>query len=289
MPTLVVKEPKVIIMDVLGTAVKLGFIEKILIPYVKTNINEYIKEKWEDKKLKKDVEKLRKEAAKEDITVKIAPPESPVAEQQQTVANYVLSALEMKRETSGIQMFRFNLWFDGYKKKKIRTPVYPYVVFQLKKWKDIGIKVYVLSNGWKEANKKFLSTTSHGDLNLVIDGHFDNTDGPLDNKDTYTKIAAKVGHPVEDCLFLTKSGKEGLAAQESGMSIVLVLTHRKNIEKLAEEEKGLPRIRTFNELQFGDVTAVQASAQAQPSADQRTPSGTNVSSEDDTKTEADTE
>lgn len=252
MPTLVVKEPKVIIMDMLGTAVKLGFIEKILLPYVKQNITEYLKEKWDDKRVRKDVEKLRKEATKEESSVQIAAANAPVAEQQESVANYVNQALDMKKESSGIQMFRFNMWFDGYKRQKLKTPIYSDVAIAVKKWKDKNIKCYVLSNGWKEANKKFLSNTSHGDLNLMIDGHFDTSEGGLEDKETYSKIAGKIGEPVSECLFLTKSGKEGLAAQSAEMPVVLVLTHRKNIEKLAEDEKSLPRVRTFNELEFGD-------------------------------------
>ena len=267
MPVLVVKEPKVIIMDMLGTAVKLGFIEKILLPFVKTNVKEYVVEKWSDKKFRKDCDKLRKESAKPDNTVKIAALDAPVAEQQESISNFVLSSMEMKKESSALQNFRFNMWFDGYKKKKVKTPVYSDVAIQLKKWKDMGIKIYILSNGWKEANKTFFSHTSHGDLNLMIDDHFDSSDGSLDSKETYSKIATKLGQPVDDCLFLTKSGKEGLVAKEAGMRIVLVLTHRKNIEKLSEEEKGLPRIRTFNDLEFGDEAAAQASAQAQASGE----------------------
>jgi enolase-phosphatase E1 len=257
MPNLTVKEPKAIILDFIGTAVKIGFIEKILITYLKQNVTKYLEENWKDKNVQKDVEKLRKEAAK-DGSLKIVGPEAPVPEQQQSVANYVLAMTETKKESSGIQMFRFNVWFDGYRKKKITTPIYSDVAIQIKKWKDLGIKVYVLSNGWKAANKKFLSQTSHGDLNLLLDGHYDNSEGALDNKDTYTKIAGKISQPVDQCLFLTKSGAEGLAAKSAGMPAVLVMVHRKNVDKLTEEEKAMPRIRTFNELEFGEPPATQS-------------------------------
>ena len=250
MPTVVVKEPKAIIMDLMGTAVKTGFIEKILLPYVKDNVSTYLAEKWSDKRVKKDIEKLRKEAT--DGPVKIAAADAPEEEQKKSVAEYMVTAVDTKKESSGVQAFRFNMWFDGYKKGKIKTPIYSDVAIQVKKWKDSGLKIYVLSNGWKEATKKFLGTTTTGDLNLMVDDHFDTTEGKLDDKQTYTNIAQKIGLTVDQCLFLTKSGPEGLAAKQAGMPTVLVMTHRKNIDKLTDEERTLNKIRSFNELEFGD-------------------------------------
>lgn len=276
MPTTVVKEPKAIIMDLMGTAVKTGFIEKILMPYVKDNVKAYLDEKWKDKKVKKDVEKLRKEAG--DGTVKIAAADAPEEEQKKSVVEYMVTAVDSKKETSGVQAFRFNMWFDGYKKGKIKTPIYSDVGIQVKKWKDSGIKIYVLSNGWKEATKKFLSATTTGDLNLMVDDHFDTSEGKLEDKETYTKIAAKISQPIDSCLFLTKSGAEGLAAKQAGMPVLLVMTHRKNIEKLTEEERTLPKIRSFNELEFGDVptpVAEQGSTGAQDQKSDEQKAGSN--------------
>ena len=254
MPNLTMREPKAIILNFIGTAVKIGFIEKILIPYLKQNVVKYLEENWRTYTVQDDVEKLRTEAAK-DGTIKNLGLEASIPEQQQSVADYVLSMLQAKRESSGIQMFRFNVWYDGYRKKKITTPIYSDVAIQIKKWKDLGIKVYVVSNGWKGVSKRFLSRTSEGDLNLLLDGRFDKREGTLDNKDTYTKIAGKISQPVDQCLFLTKSGAQGLAAKSAGMPAVLVMVHRKNIDKLTEEEKTIPLIRTLNELEFGEPPA----------------------------------
>ena len=130
----------------------------------------------------------------------------------------------------------------------------------------MGIKVYVVSNGWKGVTKKFLSYTTQGNLNLLLEGHFDKREGALDNKDTYTKIAGKISQPVDQCLFLTKSGAEGLAAKSAGMPAVLVMVQRKNIDKLTEEEKTLPLIRTFNELEFGKPPTTQSQEGGQGSS-----------------------
>ncbi|XP_054165642.1 enolase-phosphatase E1-like [Oppia nitens] len=264
MVQLKLQKPKVIIMDVIGTAVKLGFIEKILIPYIKSDIKAYLEEKWTDKNTKRDIERMRKESEKDESGVKIAAANAPEAEQHDSVANYVLAAVDSKKESKGLQMFKFHMWFYGFEKGKLETPVYSDVPIQARKWKDMDVKLYVLSNGWTEFTKKALSKTTHGDLNLLIDGHFDNTEGQLNNKETFTKLLTKLKAKPEECLFMTKSGEEARAAKEAGISILLVLTHRKNIEKLTEEEKQLPRIRSFNELEFSSKEGEGESTQPPP-------------------------
>ena len=146
---------------------------------------------------------------------------------------------------------RFHVWFDGYDKGRIETPVYSDVAIQIQKWRcDLQIQLYVLSNGWAEANRRFLSKTNHGDLNLLISGHFDTTIGSFLSPDTYQKVLAEIKRSPEEVLFLTKSADEARTAQSVGIAVVLVMTHRRNIEKLEEADKSLPRIRSFNELEF---------------------------------------
>jgi methionine salvage enolase-phosphatase E1 len=55
MANLKVPKPKAIIFDLSGTAAKTSFIDKVLIPYIKS----YVKQKWIEKELTKDVERLR--------------------------------------------------------------------------------------------------------------------------------------------------------------------------------------------------------------------------------------
>jgi len=141
------------------------------------------------------------------------------------------------------------MWFDGLKRGKIEMPVYSDVVSKLKKWStELHIKLYVLSNGWSEATKRFMAMTNHGDLSVLIEDYFDTELGELNEPATYTKALAVIKEPAESVLFLTKNAGEARAAMTAGLNAILVLTHRRNIEKLDEEGKKIPRIRSFNEL-----------------------------------------
>ncbi len=73
-------KPKAIIFS--GTAVKTSFMEKVLIPYIKTNIKSYVEQKWTEKELTKDVERLRAQSQKDESTSRILGTDGEVAEQQ---------------------------------------------------------------------------------------------------------------------------------------------------------------------------------------------------------------
>ena len=55
------------------------------------------------------------------------------------------------------------------------------------------------------------------------------------------KVIEKNKEPAGSVLLLTKDAAEAKAALANGMSAILVLTHRRNIEKLDEEAKKIPR------------------------------------------------
>ncbi len=61
-----------------------------------------------------------------------------------------------------------------------------------------------------------------------------------------TIILTKICEQPEGVIFLTKSPEE--AKVEVGITPILVVTHRKNIEKLDESDKQITTIRSFNEL-----------------------------------------
>ena len=133
----------------------------------------------------------------------------------------------------------------------METHVYSDVAIQLQKWRcDLQIRLFVFSNGWTEATRRFLTKTNHGDLNLLIDAHFDSSIGPLGEAATFQKMLDEIKQKPEDVLFLTKWPEEARAAKSLGITSVLVLTHRRNIDNLDEADKAMDRIRTFNELDF---------------------------------------
>ncbi len=65
-----------------------------MIPYIKINVKSYVEQKWTEKELTKEVERLRAQFQKDESTLKILGTNAEVAEQQQSVVDYVLFCLD---------------------------------------------------------------------------------------------------------------------------------------------------------------------------------------------------
>lgn len=205
---------------------------------------------WNKEDTKKDVEALAKAAEKDSNAPKIDA-DAGKKEGVESVVKYINYLMENKKENRAYAFFRFHVWFDGFDKGKVTTPMYSDAAVQLQKWHcDMNIKMFVVSNGWSEANKKFLSKTSHGDLNMLIDDHFDTSVGPLTEESTFKKLIGKIKEKPADITFLTKSVEEGVAAKSAGMGVVLVLTHRKEVDAAVEQCKDVPIARTFTDIEI---------------------------------------
>lgn len=245
-----IKKPKAICFDITGTVARESFVEKTLLPYFSLAYNVYLENNWTKPECQDCVKQLAKAADQDQMAPKIASSGEKKNIISQ-VCKYIDYCLEKNCETRAFAIFRFHVWFDGYDRGKLTTPVYSDVAVTLQKWKSKeNINLYILSNGWTEASKKFMAQTSHGDLNLVIDEHFDTSLGSLHNSSTFVKFAEKINQKPEDVLFLTKSAEEGKAAQSAGFNVILVLTRGSAVDAALKICKDIPIARIFTDIDF---------------------------------------
>ncbi|KAH9412750.1 enolase-phosphatase E1-like [Dermatophagoides pteronyssinus] len=265
-----IKKPNAVLFDIAGTVARESFVEKLLIPYFKVAYRVYLENNWAKQECKDAVKKLAEAAEKDSKAPKIqlngsnsntsmnsmksastSASRNKKKEQIEQVAKYVQYLIDTEREIKALAFFRFQVWFDGYERNKLTTPVYSDVAITVQRWKNTkGIKLYILSNGWAEASRKFMSKTSHGDLNMVIDDHYDTSIGSLLNQDTFTKVAAKIKQSPADVVFLTKSAEQGKVAKQAGLNVILVLTHGPAVDQALEICKDIPIARTFTDIEF---------------------------------------
>ncbi|KAI2807764.1 hypothetical protein RDWZM_005230 [Blomia tropicalis] len=246
-----IQKPKLVLFDVSGTAARESFVEKILLPYFKIAARIYFDNNWGTAQCDEDMKALARAAAAQAEAPKIdlSMPKPQVIDALQTYIDWAQEKLQ--DNTRAFSTYRFHVWFDGYDRGKLTTPVYSDVAVTIQKWRcDLNVRLYILSNGWAEATKKFMSKTSHGDLNLLIEGHFDTSSGPLTEPSTFKKVVEQIGANTSDVLFLTKSPEEGKAAKDAGLNVILVLTHRGSVDQALQMCKDIPIARTFTEIEF---------------------------------------
>jgi enolase-phosphatase E1 len=90
---------------------------------------------------------------------------------------------------------------------------------RLKQWKQAGIRLYVFSSGSVQAQKLLFAHTEYGDLTPLFSGYFDTIIGNKREADSYRKIAAAIGAPPGDILFLSDIREELDAARAAGMQV----------------------------------------------------------------------
>ena len=243
-------KPKAMLFDMISTVAKASFIDNVLLPYIKTNAKTYFEENWSSEAVKMDITNLQSMAKLEPNAPQI-PTDAAQAVLIEAAVAFVAYCVDKGKTSDAITLLRFHMWFDGFKRGRIETPVYSDVASKLRKWRHGDkVRLFVVSNGWSEATKRFLMRTNHGDLNALIEDHFDTELGELTEPATFQKALDVIKEPPESVLFLTKSASEARAALNAGLSAILVMTHRRNIEKLDEDGKKIPRVRSFNDIEF---------------------------------------
>lgn len=246
-----VRRPKAIVFDILGTASKSGFLEKVLFPFLKVNLDNFINTHWTKKDFMKLYHRILEQSVefnkKEPTTPLVLPHDSSTA--KTSLLDFINFVTDNGINTPSVTELRFKVWFEGYQQSKLRTPIYSDVPNRIRTWFAEGIKFYVFSNTWVEAQKALLRNTNHGDLTTLITGHYDNDFGLLAEPDSWRRLCGSINESPNDVLFLTKSIVEARAAAEAGLMVVLVLTHRHNVKAISHEERKLfPIVRSLNEL-----------------------------------------
>lgn len=195
------------------------FISALLAPYFQKNHKAYLEENIDQPKMHDVIDKLRTSAERDAGAPKIAASEVDKVELIKSVATYVDYCLDGKKENKPLVLFRFLVWFDGFDRDILSTPVYQDVATQVKKWRlTLGLKLYVLSNGWNMATQKFLEKTTQGNLSSLVHDFMDTDLGPLTSPETFQKVIAIVRESPENIVFLTKSPDEARAARLAGIN-----------------------------------------------------------------------
>lgn len=246
MGRLKLRRPRAILFDLTGTATRESFVGKVLMPYFRANAKSYLEQNWA--KCRAEVEALAS-VAKQDPESPQVDPCGGQSEQVESIAAYLRYCEQRGRESKALAKLRLQVWFHGYDSGALSTPLYPDVAVNLRKWHERDIRLFLLSNGWAEATRKFMCRTSDGDLNPLISRHFDTSTGSLTSVDTYRKVASEIGEQPEDVLFLTKCADQARVARQCGITPVLVLS-RKGDESGAHQYRDFQVVGTFAELQF---------------------------------------
>jgi enolase-phosphatase E1 len=196
---------KAILTDIEGTTSSLSFVKDVLFPYARERMAEFVRQHAQEAAVKKELEEVRRLSGKN-----LDQPE---------VIGQLIRWIDEDKKITPLKSLQGMIWEDGYKKSDFKGHMYEDAVRHLKQWKQAGIRLYVFSSGSVQAQKLLFAHTEYGDLTPLFSGYFDTTIGNKREADSYRKIAAAIGTPPGDILFLSDIRGELDAARTAGMQV----------------------------------------------------------------------
>lgn len=198
-----------ILTDIEGTTSSIRFVKDVLFPYARQRLPAFVETHTDDP----EVQHWLHEAAKEAGLVSAT---------QQEIIELLIGWIDADRKSTALKALQGMIWKDGYEEGEYRAHVYPEVPARLRAWQAAGKSIYVYSSGSVPAQKLFFEHTGAGDLSPIFSGYFDTEIGAKRDAESYRRIAAEIGLPANEILFLSDIVEELDAARAAGMQTMLL-------------------------------------------------------------------
>lgn len=220
-----------VIMDIEGTVASISMVHEKMFPFVRTNVDDYLKTTWADEVTQADIKLLieQSDADKaqgvDNIKLITLPIDTPDVDalRAELVAN-VLSQMDIDRKIGALKTLQGHIWKKGFQSGELVGELYDDVYAALNAWVAAGKVIAIYSSGSVGAQVLLFSNTQRGDLTPMFNNNFfDTAVGHKREAQSYTNIATKLNVDPAKCLFLTDICEEGVAAVEAGMKTLIVI------------------------------------------------------------------
>ena len=195
---------KAILTDIEGTTSAIAFVHEVLFPYAARELPDYLREHADQPDIAETLDAVRREA------------DQPNADLE-AVIQILLNWITLDRKVTALKALQGMLWKQGYEKGDFTGHIYDDAAECLARWAGDGIRLYIYSSGSEAAQKLLFGHSDAGDLRGLFSGYFDTRIGHKRETPAYQKIAAQIGLPAGEILFLSDVVEELDAAAGAGM------------------------------------------------------------------------
>ncbi|BCX89280.1 enolase-phosphatase E1 [Methylomarinovum tepidoasis] len=197
---------RAILTDIEGTTSSLSFVKDVLFPYARRRLADFVRARRNAPEVRELLDEVRRIAGR-DLSL-----------------DEVIARLEAwsdrDEKAPPLKALQGMIWEAGYRRGDFQGHVYADAAAKLREWKEKGLDLYVFSSGSVPAQKLLFGHTPYGDLTPLFSGYFDTRTGPKREAESYCRIAARIGRPPAEILFLSDVPEELDAAREAGMETV---------------------------------------------------------------------
>lgn len=198
---------RAILTDIEGTTSSINFVHEVLFPYASEALPGFVREHAGEAAVAALLDDVRREAAEPDADV-------------DRVADILLQWIAEDRKATPLKALQGRVWEHGYARGDFTGHLYEDAARKLGDWAAQGISLYVYSSGSVQAQELLFGHSDAGDVRHLFSGYFDTRVGHKRELDSYRNIAASIGLPPADILFLSDVVEELDAARAAGMQTV---------------------------------------------------------------------
>lgn len=196
---------RIVLTDIEGTTSAIDFVHRVLFPYARERLPDFVRAHAADPEVRAALDAVRAETGDAN---------------DEAAITTLLHWIDIDRKATPLKALQGLIWQTGYAERDFSAHVYVDAYDQLRAWHSAGVPLYVYSSGSIAAQKLFFGYSVFGDLLPWFRGHFDTTSGGKREADSYRRIAATIGVPASEILFLSDVEAELDAAREAGMGTV---------------------------------------------------------------------
>ncbi|HEY9764227.1 MAG TPA: acireductone synthase [Trichocoleus sp.] len=204
-----------ILLDIEGTTTPVDFVFGVLFPFARDQAEHFLQTNGEEAAVQADLALLRQEY-EADLAQGLAVPDWQ-GEEPAAAVPYIHYLIGCDRKSTGLKSLQGKIWDQGYVEGTLQSQIYPDVQPAFLRWTGAGKQLFIFSSGSIQAQKLLFANTEQGDLTSLLSGYFDTTTGPKKEAESYQKIAANIGLPTDQILFISDVAAELKAASSAGM------------------------------------------------------------------------
>jgi enolase-phosphatase E1 len=209
---------RAILLDIEGTTSSVSFVYDVMFPFARRELESYLREHWGEDDLAQAAEQIALDAGRESLAAW-----SDEGDARQLVQDEVIRLMDGDVKATGLKQLQGLIWRAGFESGEMKAHLYADVPPALAAWTEAGLDLRIYSSGSIAAQKLFFGHTIAGDLLHRFRGHYDTTTGPKKEAASYRAIAADIGLPSNEILFISDVVAELDAAREAGLDTVLSL------------------------------------------------------------------
>ena len=203
------KEIQAIVSDIEGTTTASTFVTDVLIPYAKKHLNDFFQANKDKPVIEQLCEDVKIDAKLPHINPELA-------------LSILKIWMDQNQNFNSLKKIQGLIFEQGFKSGDFKGHVFEDACEGFKKWKTLGIPLYLFAYDSMHSQKLLFQHSMHGNLTPLVKGYFDTNIGCKKLALSYRKISNELGCDPSKVLFLSDCLEELDAAKLAGMQTTLV-------------------------------------------------------------------